>query len=309
MAKQLTYNATLVAREDCNDGLAIFKVRPDEFAPSAEWFIPGQYLTLGLNNESQPKLGPVRRPMSIASPPAQPDTVDFYIRYVSQPESDNPLTHLLWEIAPGDRLHISGRPTGRFTVTHATGEDDTRRRVLVAAGTGLAPFTSMVFAAVDQDENVDLSNWAILHAASYPADIGYRAELEALVERNGLRYAPSISRPQEAPDWDAHSGRVEDFFSAERLADTESVLGLAPGSFTPDNAVIYICGLNGTIANTLERALPRGFIPNHRKIRRALEVADDTASSFFFEPYDNTPVVDIKSADNVARLQRLLPNS
>ena len=309
MPKTLTYNATLVAREDCNDGLAIFKVRPDEFAPGVDWFIPGQYLTLGLNNEKQPALGPVRRPMSIASPPDQPDTVDFYIRYVSQPESDNPLTHLLWDIQEGDRLHISARPTGRFTVHHSTGEEDTRRRILVAAGTGLAPFTSMVFADIAANAKVDLSNWVILHAASYPDDIGYRTELEALTRSNGLRYAPSISRPAEAPEWDAHTGRVEDFFAPDRLADTERVSGLAPGELTPEHAVIYICGLNGTIANCLERLLPRGFVPNHRKIRRALQVPDEVTSSFFFEPYDNTPVVDIKSEENTARLRALMPHN
>ena len=82
--------------------------------------------------------------------------------------------------------------------------------------------------------------------------------------------------------------------------------GLADGALTPENAVIYICGLNGTIANTLERLLPRGFVPNHRKIRRALQVPDDVAPSFFFEPYDNTPVVDIKSEENCARLRALM---
>ena len=307
MAKTLTYNATLRERVDCNEGLAIFKVQPDSFDPGPDAFIPGQYLTLGLNNETTPSLGSVRRPMSIASHPGQTETVDFYIRYVSAPESDNPLTHLLWDLHDGDRLHVSSRATGRFTIEHSTGQDDTRRRVLVAAGTGLAPFTSMVFDECDKNPDADLSNWAILHAASYPADIGYRAELEQLATTNSLRYAPSISRPAEAPDWDARTGRVEDFFSAQRLADTETLLGLGQGELTPDNAVIYICGLNGTIANTLERLLPRGFIPNHRKIRRALEIADEQTSSFFFEPYDNTPVVDIRNPENLQRLKNLLP--
>jgi ferredoxin/flavodoxin---NADP+ reductase len=306
MAKLLEYNATLIERIECNDGLAIFKVRPDDFAPSPGWFVPGQYLTLGLNNEDAPDLGSVRRPMSIASEPSQQDTVDFYIRYVSAPESDNPLTHLLWPLSAGDRLFVSPKGTGRFTVEHSTGVDDPRVRVLVAAGTGLAPFTSMVLEQVARNAKADLSRWGLLHAASYAADIGYIDQLDALVKNNGLRYAPSISRPQACPQWDRHSGRVEDFFNPERLGDTESVLGLAPGELNPDNAVVYICGLNGTIANTLERLLPCGFIPNNRKIRRALDVANETPSSFFYEPYDSTPVVEIKEAENVARLRALM---
>lgn len=306
MAKLLNYNATLVERVECNDGLAVFKVRPDEFAPTSDWFEPGQYLTLGLNNKALPALGSVRRPMSIASPPSQQDTVDFYIRFVSTPESDNPLTHLLWPLTTGARLYISPRPSGRFTVKHSTGASDPRFKLLVAAGTGLAPFTSMVFQQCARDANADLTGWGIVHAASYAADIGYKGELEALSERHGLRYIPSISRPAQCPEWDGHTGRVEDFFLPDRLADTENALGLDVGRLSPENSVVYICGLNGTITNTLERLLPRGFIPNHRKIRRALEVADDVAASFFFEPYDNTPVVEIKEAQNIARLKALM---
>ena len=309
MARVLDYNATLVERIDLNESLAIFKVRPDEFDPKPGWFDPGQYLTLGLNNESQPELGSVRRPMSIASEPSQQDTVDFYIRFVSAPESDNPLTHLLWPLEAGARLWISKRPVGHFTVEHCTGVEDERVRVLVAAGTGLAPFTSMVLEAVAQDPQANLSQWAILHAASYPSDIGYKDTLTAMRDKHQLVYAPSISRPQEAPDWDEQTGRVEDFFAEDRLAATEALVGLETGQLEPQQAVIYICGLNGTIANTIERLLPRGYIPNHRKIRRALGVDDAVPSTLFFEPYDNTPVVDIKDPDNLARLKALMPAS
>lgn len=70
MAKELVYNATIAEREDLTPALAVFRVRPDEgFPGDGSWFTPGQYLTLGLNNEVKPELGSVRRPMSIASAP------------------------------------------------------------------------------------------------------------------------------------------------------------------------------------------------------------------------------------------------
>ena len=56
MAKPLTYNATLIERIDLTSALAIFKVRPDEPVVEDPPFIPGQYMTLGLNNED-PELG------------------------------------------------------------------------------------------------------------------------------------------------------------------------------------------------------------------------------------------------------------
>ena len=216
MAKPLTYNATLVERIDMTPQLAVFKVRPDEPLTGDPLFLPGQYLTLGMNNEAVPELGSVLRPMSIASAPEERDVVEFYIRYVGHPESDNPLTHLLWKTKAGDRLFMTSRVKGHFTVRHAIGDDDPRLVVCVAAGTGLAPFVSMVRSLHLQGRDDELSRYAILHGASYPADLGYREELDALAGL-GLRYRVSVSRPKESPEWRGDAGRVEDYFLPERL--------------------------------------------------------------------------------------------
>ena len=202
---------------------------------------------------------------------------------------------------------VRPKAVGKFTFADTIGEDDSRTRVLVAAGTGLAPFTSMVFDKVEKARDVDLSNFVLLQAASYPHEIGYRGELERLAEHNGLRYEPSISRPQEVPEWIGNCGRVEDFFLAERLDDLEGRLGLPRGGFTPDNCAILICGLTGTIGNTMERCLPRGFMTDNRKVRRALDIPDDWEPSVFYEAYDNDPPLAIKDPAAVERLKKLLP--
>lgn len=311
MVKTLDYNATLVERIDFSPVLATFRIALDEPAPppSEPWFIPGQYMTLGMNNDAQPEKGSVRRPMSIASAPSQREVLDFYIRYVSKPESDNPLTHLLWTLEKDGRLHVRNRAVGKFTLDDTTekGVDDPRVKVLVAAGTGLAPFTSMVFHYAQS--RASLADFAILHAASYPPEIGYKSELEALAQSHGLVYLPSVSRPKEAPDWTADTGRVEDFFLPERMGQTEQALGLEPGGLQPENAVIYICGLTGTIQKTIERLLSRGFIPDHKRTRRALEVPEDKPASIFFEQYDSTPIFDVKDPTVVEQLQALLAQS
>ncbi len=308
MAKTLDYNATLTAREDLTDVLAVFKVTPDQPIAEGRWFIPGQYLTLGLNNEAVPELGSVRRAMSIASPPQQRGTIDFYIRYVNEPESANPLTHLLWKMKAGDRINMSARAVGKFNVDDTIGADDKRLRVLVAAGTGLAPFTSMVEAELAENPNARLDNYALLHGSSYLPELGYKARLDQLVVEHGLHYLPTISRPQTAPEWTGAGGRVEDFFKAERLDETERAMGLAPGELRPDRAVIYICGLVGTIAMTVERLLCRGFVPFHPRIRRALGIPESVESTVYYEQYDNTPVVDINNPDEVARLKAMMPS-
>ncbi len=305
MPKPLTYNATLVERIDMTPQLAVFKVRPDEPLAGDPLFLPGQYLTLGMNNEAKPELGSVLRPMSIASAPEEPEVVEFYIRYVAWPESDNPLTHLLWETKAGDRLFMTSKVKGHFTVQHAIGDDDPRLKVCVAAGTGLAPFVSMVRSLHLSGRDDGLSQYAILHGASYPADLGYREELDALAER-GLHYMVSVSRPKESPDWQGDAGRVEDYFMADRLPALDECLGLGAGGLRPDRVAIFICGLQGTISKTITRLAHRGFVPDNRKLRRALEVPEDMPASLFFEQYDTTPVIDVKDPAVVEPLREQL---
>ncbi|NVB42315.1 ferredoxin--NADP reductase [Pseudenhygromyxa sp. WMMC2535] len=307
MARTLEYNATLVAREDLSKYLAVFKVEPDTPIPEGRWFVPGQYLTLGLNNEAQPELGSVRRAMSIASAPQQRGTIDFYIRYVNHPESDNPLTHLLWQMKPGDRMCMTTRAVGKFTLDDTVAADDPRLKIFVAAGTGLAPFTSIVDADLAADPKARLDRYVLLHGASYPNELGYREHLERVAREHGLHYLPTVSRPHEAPEWTGYGGRVEDFFAADRIEQTERAIGVEPGSLGPDSAVIYICGLTGTIAMTIERTLARGFVPFHRKIRRALGFDDGLESTIYYEQYDSEPVLRVRDPDELTRLKALLP--
>ena len=218
MAKLLEYNATLVERIDVTDALTLFRVKPDQPPAEKLWFVPGQYCVLGLNNEAQPELGSVRRSMSIASAPEADGPIEFYIRWVAKPESENPLTHLLWKQAKtGARVYMRTVAAGVFTIKDTIGLDDPRIRVLVAAGTGSAPFVSMVRSEILRDTNADLSKYVLLHGASYPADLGYRDELMALTDRNKLRYWGTVSRPKESPDWKGDVGRVESYFEPGRL--------------------------------------------------------------------------------------------
>lgn len=305
MAPQpLDYNATLVARTDLTRALAVFRVRLD--GPLEAPFHPGQYLTIGLNNEERPELGSVRRPMSIGSAPEEGPEVEFYIRWVARPESENPLTWLLWGCQAGRRLYVRPKPAGTFTIEHTVGSTDSRLKVLVAAGTGLAPFVSMARHRILGGDG-DLSSLAILHGVSYPADLGYREELEGL-RTTGLRYLPTVSRPDESADWAGAHGRVEDFFLPERLVELEQSLGLGSGELAPAAAVVYICGLQGTIGSTIMRLVDRGFVPENRRVRSALEIPDDAPATLFFEQYDTTPVIPVKDetvmADLRARLRR-----
>ena len=301
MAKPLVYNATLVERVDLTDALCLYRILPDE-RPAPGWFTPGQYCVLGANNEVKPELGSVRRSMSIASAPEDGGPIEFYIRYVGKPESENPLTHLLWKLKDGDRMYMRPVAAGVFTVKDTVGVDDPRLRVMVAAGTGSAPFVSMVRSELRRNPKADLSQWVLLHGASYAADLGYRDELNRLVAEHGLRYWGTVSRPKDSPGWHGDTGRVEQFFAPDRLGDLEARLGLAPGGFTSKAAVIFICGLQGTIGTTITNLCARGFVPDHKRMREALGVAPEQPATLFYEQYDTEPVIDIKNPDVVAPL-------
>ena len=303
MAKALEYNATLVERVDVTDALTIFRVKPDQMPAERPWFVPGQYCVLGCNNGDKPELGSTRRSMSIASAPEDEGPTEFYIRFVSKPESENPLTHLLWKLKNGDRMYMRPVAAGVFTVPDTIGIDDPRIRVMVAAGTGSAPFVSMLRSELRRNPGADLSKWVLLHGASYPADLGYREELEGYVAKNKLHYFGTVSRPKDAPGWTGDVGRVEAFFDGPRLDDLEKRLGLPPGGFTPKHVVIYICGLTGTITGTILPLIDRAFIPDFKRIREALGVPADAKDSVFYEQYDTEPVINVKDPEVVAPLK------
>jgi ferredoxin--NADP+ reductase len=302
MAKELTYNAELIGRDDHTAELSVFHIRYDDpLTRGGPTFLPGQYVALGLNNVEKPELGSVRRSMSLASAPEQIGHYEFYIRWVKHPESPNPLTHLLWKMKVGDRIFMTRKPVGKFTLEDTTGAEDSRKKILVAAGTGLAPFVSMARSRVLGDPKADLGDLVILHGASYPADLCYRDELGRYREENGLHYFTTVSRPGEAADWSGATGRVEDFFKSDRLEELEESIGLGAGELGPETAGVLVCGLQGTIAQSIVRLARRGFVPDNRRIRKALEI--ELPPSIWWEQYDSTPVIDINDAPLVESIK------
>lgn len=293
MTRLLVENATIVERHELDRTLSIFRIRPDEIPPpDVPWFAPGQYVTLGLSVKEGPEVHAVQRAYSIASDPSDRDALEFYIRLASRPMSDRPLTYLVWPLPVGSRVYCGTKVAGRFTLEQTVGPDDARLKVLVAAGTGVAPFVSMVRVARRSGDPAALGRLAVLHGASHPHELAYRAEFEEAAGPRGLRYLPTVSRPAEHPEWTGARGRVEAFFDAHHVGSLEALLGLPSGGLNPERAVVYVCGFRGTIAETTRRLLRRGFVPEDRRLRRMLGIAAGAAPSLFFEQYDLEPVFD-----------------
>jgi len=306
--QSLVYNAVLVERIDVTDGLGIFRIDPDE-APETPWFKAGQYCVLGLNNTARRALGSVKRPMSIASAPELFRSLEFYIRRVDRPRTSNPLTPLLWKLKPGERLYMSIEPAGTFTLDKILARGDSRMLVMVAAGTGVAPFMSMIRSEVCRNPAADLSKWVLVHGASTPAALGYRQELLQMAETQHLKFCATISRPATDSNWPGHTGRVESFFESDRLRDFEEHVGLAPNGLNPEQAVILVCGSSGTIVNTINSLIDRGFVPNLESVRHALGISSEVRTSLYVEHYDHAPMIEVSHSRIVESLDRRPPAS
>lgn len=232
MSTDYPYNGRLSRWEEIAEGLAILGVQALE---TQFPFNPGQYATLGLMG-SAGKL--VQRPMSISSSADRLDEYEFFVRLVQGGE----FTPLLWELSVGDPINIKGAK-GRFNLL-----EDGRIGVLVASGTGSAPFMSMIETLRDRGQTRDL---VLLHGVSHDYDLAWRDELEALAASGSfpLRYAGTVSRPHESPNWHGLTGRVESIFAGQ----------LDAHGLTPEKATIYLCGNPDMIAAVEETALARGF--------------------------------------------------
>jgi ferredoxin--NADP+ reductase len=308
MSTLLHENATIAARIDLDPTLAVFRVRPDRIPPAEQaWFEPGQYVTLGMTSRAGPEQHAVQRAYSIVSDPGDREALEFYIRLAARPQTDRPLTYLVWPLAPGARLHVGRRIVGSFTIDKTIGAGDPRLRVFCAAGTGLAPFISMVRSARRAGDRPNLARCAVLHGASHARELAYRAELDETAARFGLRYLPTVSRAADDPAWSGARGRVEDFFRPERIGETERVLGLPAGGLDPERAVVFVCGFRGTIAETVRRLMRRGFVPADRRLRRLLHIPERRPASLFFEQYDLEPLFDPADTALIEGLRNEIP--
>jgi ferredoxin--NADP+ reductase len=126
--------------------------------------------------------------------------------------------------------------------------------LLIATGTGLAPYMSMLRTMLVNDTS---RHYVVLHGARYSWDLGYRAELESLARlRPNLTYIPSIARPDEDPHFRGHTGRIQNLL-VKGIVETLSGVQLDPAQLD-----IFLCGNPEMIRTVKEILAPRGFKPD-----------------------------------------------
>ncbi len=242
--------ATLVGKQlYAGDRLGIFTLRPD--AP--RWpFQAGQYTTLGLETAN----GFIVRPYSIASSPLEPELLEFSIAQVDGGQ----LTPTLFAQPLGATFHLLS-PKGRFTLRQA----DRPVWVMIATGTGLAPFMAQIRTLWRQHQaGIPVRQRIILfHGVAHGDEFGYRDELDryAAARADGfdLTYVRTCSRPDPARgwDWSTGQGRVNDLLRlvlGSPLPPGKTITlptTLAPDDLrsrlAPTEAAFLLCGNPGMI--------------------------------------------------------------
>lgn len=251
---------TITYREDLTSDLAILRIQPDDGNPVPE-FKAGQFITLGLKLEGSDKM--TNRAYSLSSPPEEKRFFELYVKWATEPVPGQ-FTTALFNMKIGDTLYWR-KPAGAFTLEDkkADGTPDERVLVLVASGTGLAPFVSFLLHLKAKGSKRRI---AILHGAKSAKELGYRELLERMARENpNLVYLPTVSRPADpaSEGWTGHTGRVESLLVPNGgKSELENALGQR---IAPENAFFYICGYQGTIDSVTAILQPLGFVSNRNR--------------------------------------------
>jgi ferredoxin--NADP+ reductase len=255
-------NALLLQRIEVAPGLLILRVAPDGWdLPS---FTAGQFAVLGLPggapryrlaDPESPPADPaktIRRAYSVASSSREHEYLEFYVNLVLS----GALTPRLFALQPGDRLFLGRKVSGLFTLDSVPREANL---ALVATGTGLAPYMSMLRGELLRDE--PRRHVAVLVGARHSWDLGYRGELITMARLcPSFRYLPVISRPEEEHQpWPGRTGYVQDLWKSGALAEA---WGVTP---SPETTHVLLCGNPGMIDAMSTLLADQGYREHSRR--------------------------------------------
>ncbi|MEE9614380.1 MAG: ferredoxin--NADP reductase [Thermodesulfobacteriota bacterium] len=256
-------NAVVTQRVELAPGLIVLRVKPEGWALPD--FIAGQFTVLGLpgsapritfSDGEEPAPEPekmIKRAYSIASSSVEKEYVEFYITLIRS----GALTPRLFSLKVGDKLWMSQKFVGIFTLSQIEREDTGGNIILLATGTGIAPYMSMLRTELERG---DSRCYAVVHGARHSWDLGYRAELRTMARIcKNFNYVPVISRPDEEPaGWGGKAGYIQDVWTD----DIETLFGFKP---SPEDTHIFLCGNPAMIETMTDRLSSDGYAEHTKK--------------------------------------------
>ena len=196
--------------------------------PGGFAFKPGQFVFLQVPEEFVQEWnarygtthGSIFRPYSFASPPSRLPEFDFIIKHFrAPPGKDVPpgvaSTYVHTRLRPNHVLHLSD-PTGTLYL----GQDSDRPIVVVAGGSGAAPFVGLLEYWFDEGIN---------RTRKIHFFFGVRSRRDLLLherfsrwasEKENFSYTPALSSPREGDDWQGETGYIQ--LSVEKHVESPS---------------------------------------------------------------------------------------
>lgn len=188
--------------------------------------LPGQFVSFSAEVNGKP----VTRPYSLAGLP-QGNRFELCLNRVKE----GLFSPWLFELEPGQTVAMQG-PLGYFTPRQPF-----RDSVLVATGTGVAPFRAFLQSDMVLSSGTRVT---LLFGARHEESLLYRAEFEELERRRpGFRYMPTLTRPPAG--WQGRTGRVQAHLDEALEGRTD--------------LDVYICGLREMVDDIRRLLKERGF--------------------------------------------------
>lgn len=216
--------ARLVSSRELGPGIRHFVFE----VPDAERldYQPGQFVSFTGDFDGKA----ITRAYSIAS---RPDGNRFELCLNLVP--DGHFSPRLFAMQPGDAVSMKG-PLGTFVLRQPM-----RDTVMVATGTGIAPFRGMVGQALADGVTEPIT---LIFGARHKSGLVFGEEFIALEEKYpNFRFLPALTRPAE--DWTGRTGRVQPI-----LLET---IG------TRTDLDVYACGLRAMTDDVRALLKERGF--------------------------------------------------
>jgi ferredoxin--NADP+ reductase len=219
-------------------------------------FENGQFVTLGLEIEGKK----VMRAYSIASP-----NYADYLEFLSIKVPEGRLTSYLQHIQVGDPILVSKKPTGTLLLhdLKPTG----KHLYLLATGTGLAPFLSLIR---DPEVYEQYEKVILFHGVRYESELAYRHYIEKELPQdeflgqevtNQLLYYPCVTQEKFY-----NQGRITDLILSNKLIEDlnerNKHLNLTP--FDPTFDRVMLCGSAMMLKDTSAILRDRGFEVSRR---------------------------------------------
>ena len=206
-------------------------------------FENGQFVMIGLPIDGKPLM----RAYSFASANWEEEMEFFSIKV-----QDGPLTSRLQHLKVGDEILLSRKPTGTLLISDL---HPGRNLYLLATGTGLAPFLSII---KDPDTYERFDKVILTHGVRHIDDLAYRdyitrelpqhEYLGEMISRQ-LLYYPAVTREPFK-----HHGRLTNLLDSGQIT---SDLGLEP--LDPQHDRAMICGSPQMLADFRAILDRRGF--------------------------------------------------